>query len=432
MRSIKIRVPAEKQAAVLEILDDEGIDFDITTEISNRNYAAVVSFPLPTNAVEPVLDRLRENGGLDEDTYMIIVDAETVIAPHFESLKERYAAETPGEGRIAREELYTRANNLVPDFGTYLIMTIISAVVAAIGLLVNSPAIVVGSMVIAPLLGPAMETSVGTVTSDREMFFHGLKLQLIGFAVAIISAILISLLVKTTALLPSGVNVVELSQVKGRLSPDFLSLIVALGAGIAGALSLSTGVSTALVGVMIAAALIPPIALVGIGIAWGLPVVVFGSSILVLVNVLSINLAALLVLWYQGYRPEQWFKRSEAQYETIKHILILFLGIVILSVVLANVTYSTAQSAQFEQKANAEITALLHSPEHKQLTLLNMQVEYGGKFPFQHANRIIVTVGHPPGTSYPNLATQIDRRVSNATGQDIAVQVRFVEIDNTD
>ena len=83
------------------------------------------------------------------------------------------------------------------------------------------------------------------------------------------------------------------------VTPDFLSLIIAVGAGIAGIVSLMTGVSAAIVGVMIAVALIPPAATVEIGLAWGQPFVSVGSAVLLLVNVLSAFLGGVTYESYQ-------------------------------------------------------------------------------------------------------------------------------------
>jgi len=142
-------------------------------------------------------------------------------------------------------------------------MTVISAVIATAGLLLNSPATVVGSMVIAPLIGPAMSAAVGTVVDDEEMFRRGVRMQVLGVAVAIAAATLFAFALRWLALVPPGLDPLDLAEVSERLAPNVLVLVVAIGAGLAGIISLMTGVSAALVGVMIAVALIPPAAAVG-------------------------------------------------------------------------------------------------------------------------------------------------------------------------
>jgi len=434
-----VTIPAGKREAVLRELDDEGIDYVLMEETSGREFTGIVSFPLPTTAVEPVLDRLRETG-IDEDAYTIVVAAETVVSRRFDQLEERYEEEDTDK-RIAREELHARAEELVPTYGTYLVMTVVSAVVATAGLLLDSPAVVVGSMVIAPLIGPAMATAVGTVVDDRGMFREGIKLQAVGLAIAIVAAAAFAGLARVTNVIPPGTDVLAISQVRGRLTPDFLSLAVALGAGVAGAVSLASGVSTAIVGVMIAAALVPPLGVIGIGLAWGLPGTVLGSSVLVLVNVLSINVTALAVLWYRGYRPDHWFKKDTARRATRKRVGALVAAILVLSLFLGVVTYDSYRTATFEQEVRGDVEGLLDQPEYEQLSLQEVRFEYDDPVPPREPTAVTVVVGQPPDAESATLAAPVDRRIDDALGTldvpgpivdpgPVDVQVRYVEIES--
>ena len=429
MRLVQITVPVGMRDAIVSVLEDEGIDYVMTDEVGGHRYAAVVEFPLPSNAVEPVLDGLRE-AGLPEDAYTIIVDAETVISRRFDRLSERYAEDDEGTDRIARAEVRARARDLVPDRWTYALMVVVSAIIATAGVLLDSAAVVVGSMVIAPLIGPAMATSVGTVLQDTDLFARGTRLQVLGFAVAVVAAAGFAIVVKSVHLVTiTPVELVELGQVRERLAPDFLSLAIALGAGVAGAYSLSVGVSSALVGVMIAVALVPPVAVIGIGIAWGLPSVVFGATVLVLVNFASINLAALAVLWYQGYRPEQLFREDEARTDTIRRIGVLVVAILVLSSVLGVVSYSTYRTALVEDAVREDVDAVLSAPPYEALELISVDVRTDGTPILMRAERVVVTVGRPPGEPYPRLLPDLDARIN--ADREMVIEVRFVDVATT-
>jgi uncharacterized hydrophobic protein (TIGR00341 family) len=441
VRLVQVTVPAGKREAVTSTLDDDGVDYVLTDETSGREYTAIVSFPLPTAAVEPVLDDLRE-AGLERDSFTVVIDAETVVSRRFEELQAEYEETAENGDRISRDELTARAREMAPSLMTFVVMTLISTVVATAGLLVDSPAVVVGSMVIAPLIGPAMATSVGTVVDDEELFDRGVRLQVLGGVLAVAGAAVFAFAVRWSGIVPlTATEVFAIGEVRERLSPDVLSLAVALGAGVAGALSLSTGVSSALVGVMIAAALVPPTAVVGIGIAWGRPTAVVGSAVLVLVNFLAINLVALAVLWRQGYRPERWFKLDEARTATLKRIAVLAIGLVVLSAFLAGVTYSTYRTATFEEDARAAVAAELEATD-TELELLSMTVEYED-FPIRRPTRVVVTVGHPIDSEPPPLADRLGDRVRAAARQpplpqlpvetngDVAVDVRYVPVDGS-
>ncbi|MFD1570799.1 TIGR00341 family protein [Halorubrum laminariae] len=420
-------IPAGKRAAVVRALDDEGVDYVVTDETSGREYTAVATFPLPTAAVEPVLERLRE-AGIDESTYTVIVAAETVISRRFEALEEEYAEESEhGGDRISREELQAKADDLASGLGTYVLMTVISAVIATAGLLLDSPATVVGSMVIAPLIGPAMSAAVGTVVDDEDTFRRGVRMQVLGVVVAIAAATLFAYAVRSLALVPPGLDPLELAEVAERLAPNVLVLVVAIGAGIAGIVSLMTGVSATLVGVMIAVALIPPAAAVGIGIAFQIPRLVVGAGVIVAVNVLSINLSALVVLWYEGYRPQRWFREDNARAAFLKRVAVLVAAIAILSVFLGGVTYESYVASTTEadiRSATGDELATLDSG----LELLELDVERGGTIPPLDTERVTVTVGAPPGGTIDGVASALDDRIETTIGDEVSVEVRFVTV----
>jgi len=424
VRLVQVTIPTGKRQAVTDALEDEGVDYVLSDETSGREYAAVAHFPLPANAVEPILERLREVG-FDDDAYTIVVDANTVISRRFEELEAEYA-EDADEDRIAREELESAADGLMPTTRNYFVLTVVSAIVATAGLLLDSPATVVGSMVIAPLVGPALAASVGTVIDDNELRVRGVALQATGIFAAVLSAGIFAAVVQAANLVPPGLDVLAIDQIRERLAPDFLSLAIALGAGVAGALSLSTGVSAALVGVMIAVALIPPAAVVGIGVAWGEPALATGSAVLVLVNVLSINLSALAVLWYQGYRPEYWFRENEVRTKTLTRIGVLAAVIVLLSVFLGGVTYAGYQGAVAEEQINEEAESVV--AEHDGLRVLDVTVEEDSNPLTGKPDGVVITVGKPASTEPPEIAATLERRISDRIGRNVDVEVRFVDV----
>ncbi|WP_435097535.1 TIGR00341 family protein [Halorubrum sp. N11] len=420
-------IPAGKRAAVVRALDDESVDYVVTDETSGREYTAVAMFPLPTAAVEPVLDRLRE-AGIDESTYTVIVAAETVISRRFEALEEEYEEESErGGNRISREELQAKADGLASGLHTYVLMTVMSAVIATAGLLLDSPATVVGSMVIAPLIGPAMSAAVGTVVDDEEMFRRGVQMQVIGVAVAIAAATLFAFAVRTLALVPPGIDPLALAEVSERLAPNVLVLVVAVGAGVAGIVSLMTGVSAALVGVMIAVALIPPAAAVGIGIAFQIPRLVIGAGVIVAVNVLSINLSALVVLWYEGYRPQRWFREDDARAALVKRAVILLAAIAVLSLFLGGVTYDSYVASTTEDDIRNAVSDELDAMGYG-MELIELEVKRGGTIPPRDTERVVVTVGAPPSTGAEGVAQSLDRRIEMAIGEDVEVEVRLVTV----
>jgi len=424
VRLLQVTIPAGKRQAIERALEDEGVDYVLTEETSSREYTAVAYVPVPTAAVEPVLEQLRE-AGLDDEAYTVIVEANTVISRHFQELQERYAEEEDEE-RIAREELRSKADELIPSTVNYVLLTAISAIIATSGLLLDSPAVIVGSMVIAPLIGPAMGASVGTVLDEHDLFKRGTIMQVGGLLLAVASAAVFALLVRTGLLIPPGTEITTIPSIRERLLPDFLSLAVALGAGIAGVVSLTAGVSTALVGVMIAVALIPPAATVGIGIAWGQPMVSLGAGILTLVNVLSINLAAIALLWYRGYKPSEWFNVEGARQAALRRGAFLVVSIALLSVFLGVVTYDSYQQATTEQTIDDTVAQTL--AEYEGASYESLRVDYSDGVVLREPRQVVVTVGLPPDGTPPDLASRLDARIEAAIDAKITTDVHYVTV----
>lgn len=340
MRLVEIMVQTEPaQERILSLLDDEQFDYAVTDSTDRSDASAIVTLPLPTHAVESVQSRL---DGLDvnHDAYTVVVNTEAVVSDESADTWTDGGEETITRRRIARDELHSKAADLLPELVTYLLMTALSAIVATAGVLLGSMPVMVGSMVIAPLLGPSMATSAATVISDNELFVRSAKYQAVGSVVALGSALSFALLVKTVAVPAGAMNVQTSLQLSSHTSPTFLLIAVALCAGMAGAISLSTSGMTSLVGVMIAAAIMPPIGVVGVGIAWLRPTVVFGSGAVVLVNLFSINLAAIVGLWYFGYHPADWSTLRETRSRILKRILLLAALVGVLALFLTNVNHS--------------------------------------------------------------------------------------------
>ena len=425
MRYLEITVPTGHRQNVLDILEDERIDYVVSDETSGRGYTAVVRFPLPTRAVEPVLDRLNRTG-ISDEARVIVVDAETVISQQFDDLLDQHShSGTKGE-RTSRQVLRTKAEELTPAFPIYATMLLMSAVVATAGLLADSPAVVVGSMVIAPLIGPALAANVGIVTGDDNLKSTGFAYQALGITIVVVASIGLATLARVGGLEPGGVDIVVVAELQERVSPNLLSLVIALGAGVAGILSLTRGFSEAIVGVMIAAALIPPAAAVGITVAWGMYGAAAGATVLVVVNLLSINLAALVTLWVAGYRPQGLFEVSPTRRPTYTYATIFGVGLLVLAVPLASITLLDFHATQLTSTADEEIEAALEEPQYEALELESVEVRLDDEYPVRSIDRIVVTVsGDDPG-QLNELSERVYNAVTTHTEDEVVVEVRFV------
>jgi uncharacterized membrane protein len=150
------------------------------------------------------------------------------------------------------------------------------------------------------------------------------------------------------------------------------------------------------------------------------------------VNVLSINLAALIALWYSGYRPEHWFREDDARRATIKRVGILIVSIAVLSAFLGGVTLDSFQRATTEERIQEEAAATIEEFEAEHdLRLLDVSVDYPGATPFQNPELIVVTVGVPPGETVSGLAARIHQNVSDRIGTPVETRVEYVQIERS-
>jgi len=223
-------------------------------------------------------------------------------------------------------------------------------------------------------------------------------------------------------LLVSELDLLLIQQVVERVHPGLLSLAVALGAGIAGALSLTSGADEALVGVMIAVALIPPAASVGLGIGYADPVVAGGAGILVLVNVLSINAAGIITIWSKRYRPTHWFDERQARRDTIQRFAAFILVILVLSSFLAVSSLDARDNAVFETTVQTEIESTVDG------NVLSVEFNYQPQLLSQSQTGVVVHVN----SQQRGLADDLQTAIEAETGKRLDVTVVYEDAEQSD
>ncbi len=423
MRFVQVTVPEGKHDKVISILDEAEVEYSAVEEASDRRYSHVFSFPAQIDEIESILDSLRAAGiGNENEGHVVVSEAQAVVSEEFEEKENEEDEEGDedeednGSGeRIARDEIKATARGLSRSTPNYVIFTIVSAVVATAGLIENSAAVVVGSMVIAPLIGPAMGASVGSVINDEKLFRDGVKAQFIGVFVSIAAAAVFALVARLVV--APELDLLLIQQIAERVNPGLLALGIALGAGVAGALSLTSGASAALVGVMIAVALIPPAATVGLGIAYVRPAVAASALVLTLVNLLCISLASLITLWLKGYRPEKWYEEKHARRATLKRVGVLVVAVFVLTGFLVASTVDQRANASFEDEVEGIVFG----------TDAEASVEYTYTVGFFVTSPETVTVHTGEEMTAEGLASNIEA----ATGESVEVVVVRQDIDRS-
>ncbi|MCP2670241.1 TIGR00341 family protein [Maricaulaceae bacterium EIL42A08] len=203
-----------------------------------------------------------------------------------------------------REELYddiAKGARLNSDF---LLLTALSTLVVVFGLSADNIAAVIGAMVIAPLLGPILAFSFASALGDLPMMGKAARTALSGLAMGLGLSFAIGLIYEPN--LASG-------ELMSRTVVGLDAPALALAAGAAAALSIATGLPATLVGVMVAVALLPPAATAGMLAGAGEWTLAGRAALLLAINVVAVNLAALLVYFFKGVRPRTWLERRSAK-----------------------------------------------------------------------------------------------------------------------
>ncbi len=246
-------------------------------------------------------------------------------------------------GEEEKEIVYQNMRNDANAKIDFYVLIFLASGIAFYGLLQNSPAVIIGAMLVAPLMSPMMAIGFGIVKGDVSLFKRAALTTLLGALLAVGSAAV------TTELLPID-SVTD--EILLRANPNILDLFIAVISGFAGAYSLSRkGLSAALPGVAISAALVPPLCVVGFGIGFGNNLIAWNALLLFTTNLAGIVVASIIVFVLLGFRPKTAKNKS------------LFYGstsfsIIALLVIAIPLTIYTARSIAANHRLNEVRTIL--------------------------------------------------------------------------
>ncbi|MEN8176248.1 MAG: TIGR00341 family protein [Pseudomonadota bacterium] len=259
---------------------------------------------------QSVVDALQGLLSTSEHTHIIILPVDAVLPrpPEVDEEGKKRKAIT-----ATREELYSEIERNARLDSNFVLLVLLSTLVAAIGLVEDNVAVVVGAMVIAPLLGPNIAFSFATSLGDSKLIWQALKTNLAGLGSALALSVFIGFL------WPVNLNSAE---IMSRTDVGIDGVALALAAGAAAVLSLTTGLSTTLVGVMVAVALLPPAATLGMLLGSSQFGLAGGAALLLAVNIVCVILAAKIVFLIKGVKPRTWLERSRARQSMVTYLLL--------------------------------------------------------------------------------------------------------------
>jgi len=336
LRKIEIVLPIDETDKLNEILKNyEVLD---KYKISFLEDKALYLITLNVENSGPLLDELEKKLAFAEGFRLNMMEVEaTIPAVKMEEDKDEEEDEAissdtgeddPEEKNnstkgLSRQELYADISDSINLNSNYILMCILSAIVASSGVMLDNVAVIVGAMVIAPLLGPNVGMALASTLGDMELGKKALKASIAGAAAAVIVALIAGLILNPDS---------WPHEVLSRTSVGWGDITLALASGSAGTLAFTTGTSGAVIGVMIAVALMPPLVVVGILLGAGEFVMAGGALLLFTSNIICINLAGVITFIYQGIRPLNWWEEKKAE-TTRKYSLILWMILLTLLIV---------------------------------------------------------------------------------------------------
>lgn len=252
-----------------------------------------------------------------------------------------------------------------PGFDFFLLI-ILSCSIATFGLLVNSTAVIIGAMLVAPLMSPILGLSLASVAGEQRVFRHAALALIEGSLLAVLFSAALAWLGHA---LPFGALEELPSEVLARTRPTPFDLGIALAGGAAAAYALAQPhLSAALPGVAIATALMPPLCTVGIGLAVGSPVTTLGALLLFLANFAAIWFAGIVVFAALGFRPLYLDLRENGPPRSLYVSATLVL---LVTVPLVALTLRFVKETRLEQEVHAAVAAELAALPDSQLVEVN-------------------------------------------------------------
>ena len=332
MKIIEVIADPGHHDTILAIAEQQQVE-DFWSTQNNEDGRIITRLLVHPENRQKVLDALQTVLHNAENYRVLILPLDTALPKPAEADLESLSAEQLEAEKIkekqrkkaalmsTREEILAQVEKDAQLDNNFILLIILSAIVAAIGLLENNLAVIVGAMVIAPLLGPNIAFSLGASLGEKKLVTDSLKVIFSGISIAIITSIGIGFL------WPGDFDSMELML---RTDVTYSGTAIALASGAAASLSLVTSASSVLVGVMVAVALMPPAVTIGIMLSIGQYDHAIGAALLLAVNIVCINLASKLVFLFRGIQPRNWLEARKAKQSRLLYIVLWIVMLLLL------------------------------------------------------------------------------------------------------
>lgn len=330
LQLIEVYIPDKHFDSINEKLN--GYDHRSYWVSSESEERMLVRILVQKNEVEEILNYLEEVSNVVEGFETLLIPVQTYISKEtiHEETKEEEAQEDDEEEksrllRASRHELMNAAEKNSHITMNYSLLILLSAIVATVGIIKDSEAVVIGAMVIAPMIGPVISVAFFAILGDYKGLGQSAVSSLYGIAIVLFISIAFGYFTDVG---------MENAQYLDRTKVTLIDIPLGVASGAAGALAFLNRLSGNLVGVMVAVALLPPSVAMGMSIGDGSMTAAYGAFLLVTVNIMSILLAAVSIFSISGIRPVRWDEVQRANVSRPLSIVFVIIIVLILALVI--------------------------------------------------------------------------------------------------
>jgi uncharacterized hydrophobic protein (TIGR00271 family) len=311
MVHLRIVAPTDRSAKVVELLDasDTACNLVVLPGTARKPAGDVVLCDIAREEASVIIADLKELG-VPRDGSISLEQIDSQLSEAADRA-ERAARGAPSDA-VVWEEVEARTSESTELGGNFLIFMALACLIASVGIFLGSPILIVGAMVVGPEFGPLAGLCVALVDGRLDVARRSLAALAIGFPVGITAAFLFTLAARATGLLDAGFSGAAHPLTQFISRPDAFSFIVAVFAGTAGILSLTSAKSGALIGVLISVTTIPAAANIGVAAAVGDWSEWRGAMAQLIVNLTAIGLAGVGTLFVQRRLYERRRSRHHA------------------------------------------------------------------------------------------------------------------------
>lgn len=415
MKQVQVVIPAGEG---WRIRDELSSKFPYVSLIDGRT-TDLLLFTVGVGSVQALLIALDEQGVGKKHGEIGVTDLSTRIP--------RLPVIAVSGGRLADTELHDQIRGEGSFTIPFLAYTILAALIATFGLIADNLVAVIASMIVAPFLGPIISTSYGIIMGESKMWKQAAKTEVLGLTLAVFVGMLVGFILvdNVAARSFSLTNEMEL-----RTAVSLLDIGIAVVGGLAAGVVTTERAQNSIIGIAVAASLMPPAANVGLLFRLGLYEEMAGCFLLLLINLAAIHATTVIVFRLRGVRPTAEWKARVAKKTIRRGIGVVLLLIVIVSLPIVYLAWQSYEDWNTTWKIRGIVYDQLETYDLSQSDVRDLSVDIDSAGIAIH---LVIVIRNPEGRIYEDesgrkeVAERVADQVEQEMKKDCWVSIQWIE-----